>query len=104
MKHNLQTAADLINGHFACHSLVSVNASILWDADFGDHETQITVDIVAPRARATFEAERERESAMFAAVAELEALPFVQSVDRGGWIDSENGRGHFYLVTIKSAL
>lgn len=105
MKHlNLQAEVDFINRHFANHQLVNVHASILWDADCGDPETQVNVDIIAPRARATIEAERERESAMSAAVAELEALPFVESVDRGGWIDAENGRGHFYLVTIKSAL
>lgn len=100
---NNQTEADLINRHFANHSLVNVNASILWDADFGDPETQITVDIVAPRARATIEAERERECAMFAALAELEQCPFVESVDRIGWVDSDNGLGHSYLVTIKTA-
>ena len=104
MKHlNLQAEVDFINGHFACHSLVNVHASILWDADFGDPETQITVDIVAPRVRATIEAERERECAMFAALVELEALPFVESVDRIGWVDSENGMGHSYLVTTKVA-
>jgi hypothetical protein len=104
MKHqSLEAEAEFINRHFANHQLVNVHASILWDADCGDPENQVNVDIIAPRARATIEAERERESAMFAAVAELEALPFVESVDRGGWIDAEDGRGHFYLVTLNLA-
>lgn len=100
---NNQAEADLINRHFANHQLVTVTASTLWDTDLGDPETQITVDIVAPRARATIEAERERESAMFAALAELEALPFVESVDRIGWVYSEAGPGESYFVTIKAA-
>lgn len=97
---NLQAEADLINRHFINHSLVTVTASGLWDTDQGDPKAQITVDIVAPRARGTIEAERERESAMFAALAELEALPIVKSVYRIGWVDSDDGLGDCFLVTL----
>lgn len=105
MKHtSLEAEAEFINRHFANHQLVNVHASILWDADFGDPETQITVDIVAPRARRTVEAERERESALYATLIELlESLPIVKSAKRIGWVDSDKGLGDCYLATLNLA-
>lgn len=98
---SLETEANFINRHFANHSLISVSASELWDPELGDPETQITVDIVAPRARHTVEAERERECALYAALVELlESLPIVKSVKRIGWVDSDKGLGDCYLVTL----
>ena len=101
---NLETEADFINRHFANRQLVSVSASELWDPDLGDPQTQIAVDIVAPRARHTVEAERERECALYAALIELlESLPIVKSVRRIGWVDSDKGLGDCYLVTLNLA-
>lgn len=105
MKHqSLEAEADFINRHFANRPLVNVTASELWDAELGNPETQITVDIVAPRARRTVEAERERECALYAALIELlESLPIVKSVKRIGWVDSDSGLGDCYLVTLNLA-
>lgn len=54
----------------------------------------------APR---TIEAEREREAALSAALAELETLPIVESVERIGWVYLEEGFGERYFVNIKAA-
>lgn len=95
----LQSEADLINRHFANHP-VSVIADGLYREDYGDPETQVSVDIVAPPAPRTIEAEREREAALSAALAELKTLPIVESVERIGWVYLEEGFGDRYFVTI----
>lgn len=101
---NLETEANFITRHFANRPLVSVSASELWDSELGDPQTQIAVDIVAPRARHSVEAERERECALYAALVELlESLPIVKSARRIGWVDSDKGRGDVYLVTLNLA-
>lgn len=100
---NLQSEADLINKHFANHSLVKVIADGLYTEDCGDPEEQVAVDIVAPPAPRTIEAEREREAALSAALAELETLPIVESVERIGWVYLEEGFGERYFVNIKAA-
>lgn len=100
---NLQSEADYVNRYFAQHSLVTVIADGLWDTDSGDPESQIGVDIVAPPAPRTIEAEREREAALSAALAELETLPIVESVERIGWVYLEEGFGERYFVNIKAA-
>lgn len=102
MKHqSLEAEAGFINRHFANRPIVSVSASELWDSELGDPQTQIAVDIVAPRARRTVEAERERECALYAVLIELlESLPIVKSARRIGWVDSDKGLGDCYLVTL----
>lgn len=101
-KHqSLEAEVDFVQRHFANHQLVSVSASELWDSELGDPQKQIAVDIVAPRAHRTVEAERERESALYAALIELlESLPIVKSAKRIGWVDSDKGLGDCYLVTL----
>lgn len=100
---SLETEADSINRHFANHSLVRVSASCLCDTDvdecLGDPDTQISVDIVAPRAFGQ-DAEWERHCALVAALVELESLPIVKSAKRIGDVYADDGMGEFYLVTI----
>lgn len=96
-----ENIANLINRHFADSEIVHVSAAELYDDEIGNPETQIEVDIIPFLFERSIKGESDRDSALSAAVCDIESLPVIQSVKQIGWIDSDRGRGEGYLLTLQ---
>jgi|688.fasta_scaffold542203_1 hypothetical protein len=100
-------AATIINQQFAVEDdtvkLVHVRATEIFDEEFGNPETQLDVDIIPFLFERSIKGESDRDSALSAAVCDIESLPFVQSLKEIGWVDSDIGRGRCYLLTLHNS-
>jgi hypothetical protein len=100
-----ESVAKLINRLFTAPDdavkLVHVRATEIFDEEFGNPETQLDVDIIPFLFERSIKGESDRDSALSAAVCDIESLPFVQSLKEIGWVDSDIGRGRCYLLTLQ---